>query len=150
MKTIDKILWGVAIFAGLITLCMFASVGQKRSEIASVREEIQKIKEDDKPLAMIENLYNTFGKGTSSYHAGVPIVVLSRGGVKRNIPVYWAKEGTIYAKCLSDEISGEWEKKWDKSWTNYTVSSGNTRGCYQVAFTNDVDRDSFNVIVVVK
>ena len=150
MSTRNKILWSVAVICSLIAVVLFTNASQKRNEIATIREEIVKVNDEIKPLEMIGDLYENFGKGTSTYHSKIPLIVLNRGGIKKNIPIYWRKDGTIFAKCSSNEISGEWVKKWDNKWTNYAVTSGNMRGCYQVAFTNKVDNDSFSVLVIVK
>ena len=155
MKYINKILWGITIFFGVAAVVMFADTLYTREvkwpEASNKVEQARKEMDSIKPMA---KLYETYGgKHDGSYYANFPVIVLQKGGKTKNIPIHFESNGTLSSSCPEQSktgIYGKWTDALDGWQATFSVTSGSERGCYPIRFSNDVNNEAFDVLVVVK
>ena len=95
-----------------------------------------------------DDVKKRFGYGSEKYYAAAPVLVLTTRGVAQKLPIYFGMNGTI----AFNEPSGKLKLQWGDFKDNFVdVSvSGREAGIYPVHFSNEVNKDAFDVLVVVK
>ena len=149
MSARDKVIYGLAVVFIIASFFMYADAQKAEQQIAETESQIEKEQKDLKHLEVIGELYKSYGRGSSDFYAEVPLIVLNKGGKTKNIPVYWGTEGEYHFEWAT-AISVKDQKDWNNHKNNFTVTSGEKRGCYKVGFSNKVNSDAFEVLVVVK
>ena len=140
--------WGITIIAAATAFgCNNQAAGLKES-ISIVEEMTLKIKSNIERYDY-SALDNNFGTGSKSYYATKPVIFLKAGGKAVPITVHWDKnDNDLRASASAEDISGKWEKR-NGNW-NLMVTPPGHAGYYTVHFSNKVNSDAFDVLVVVE
>lgn len=124
---------------------------EKLSTAEEMLDQVQKEQvQTKKELDSLSELSNLCSYGTDNYFADKYILVLSKSETK-NVAIHWNGSGTM---TRHDSDTGKATCKWADDWTDNTtidvIVTGQSSGYSILTFTNDVDDDTFNVLVIVK
>ena len=112
---------------------------------------------------MIEALNDTFGHASDSFYSESRVVLLEVGGAPENFVVHYNAKGNAYYKLLGDDgnepqYKTQWSRDTKGRWistefkngkANFQVAPGTSRGYNIIHFSNDANRDAFDVLVIV-
>ena len=139
--------WGIIIIAA--TLAFYCNSQANNVKYNTRRIESQ-LTETKQKIGQYDDLNNNFGRGSSIFYAAKPIIFLKAGGNPAPISIYWEKaDNNVTALASSRNISGKWGK-WNGKWIDLTVTPSKNAGYYSVHFSNKINSDAFDVLVVVK
>lgn len=150
--TLTKILWVIAAVAVIVAFLMLNKVKAHEIQLANVQEQIQN---NEEKLDKYRDFVADYGYASTSYYSDKAIVF-----VKRNAET----KVSIYCDLLSEDkhasmnnIDGKnlielsWETAFNKdNRANVIIKAGNAPGYSTIHFTNEVNNDSFDVLVVVQ
>lgn len=147
-----KILWVIAAVAVIAALLMLNKVKAHEIQLANVQEQIQN---NEEKLDKYRDFAADYGYASTSYYSDKAIVF-----VKRNAET----KVSIYCDLLSEDKHAAWHNvdgqnlidlKWESAFNqnnkaNVIIKAGNASGYSTIHFTNEVNNDSFDVLVVVQ
>ena len=147
-----KILWVIAAVAVIAALLMLNKVKAHEIQLANVQEQIQN---NEEKLDKYRDFAADYGYASTSYYSDKAIVF-----VKRNAET----KVSIYCDLLSEDKHAAWHNvdgqnlidlEWESAFNNNNranviIKAGNTFGYSTIHFTNEVNNDSFDVLVVVQ
>ena len=147
-----KIAWAVAIVAVIVALLMLNKVKAHEIDLANIQEQVQS--NEDK-LEKYRDFAADYGYASNSYYAEKAIVFVNKNS-KGKVPIYCdllSGELTASYKVIDGDnlIDTKWEAQFnDEHKANVLIEAGNTTGYSTLHFTNEVNNDSFDVLVVVQ
>ncbi len=103
---------------------------------------------DDYNLLGYDKVKSRLGYGSDKYYAGIPILFIKTGDSGGTIPLYGKFNGRPSVSEPTKTLAVKFGK-WKNHWIDLTVKSAKT-GAYTLHFTNDANKDAFDVLVVVK
>lgn len=140
-----------------------AELKTTQEELGTVQAELtstqQKNKDDQKHLSeraeaaeeelsfLLSMLKQGYGFGSQDYYAEKGVVVLSKSGGSQSIGIISKLYTTVYFRGSDNGISCEWGE-FHNNRVPITITPVST-GCHTVSFTNDANRDSFDILVIV-
>lgn len=158
-KNVPQLPWIVTIIGIAVAGYFFLSASKISTEILNHQNELDAY---NLKLAQYKKLEETYGYGSKRYYAKQPILILKTAGNEGKIVVFWdssnlpVPKGTESAIRFNFErdtsVDAEWAKDWygDGHLTDLIVTPRKNAGCYPVTFTNNLNDDKFQVLVVVK
>lgn len=157
-----KIAWAVAIVALIAAFLMLNKVKAHEIELANIQEQVQT---NEEKLEKYRDFAADFGYASASYYADKAIVFVKRNS-EAKVSIYcdllkddlhaafgcFDDEGTPLSNVAeSSPIVVSWEAAFnDKNRANIIIKAGNMPGYFILNFTNEVNQDSFDVLVVVQ
>ena len=140
----SKIAWAVAGVAAVGAAFLFYNLQEVKSELANNEQRLEK-------YAEIEKVY---GRGSDNYFSEQPFLILKAGGSVGRITVCWKYSTDANAEAIlssSNGISAKWADKFDTN-THLAdvVVTPDKAGCFPITFTNSLNSDTFQVLVIVK
>lgn len=150
MDVRDKLPIIVTVVAILVAIIFYQSGAPVRDEIASLQAYKQVL---DKQIKIYDNINKNYGAASKDFYSSKSVVVLHGKGATATIPVYWAKstEAGISHDNLSTEILickwGGWRNTY---WTDLTITSNIDRGYKTIKFSNEANKETFKVLVIVR
>ena len=140
--------WGITIIAAATAFGCNNQAAKLKANIPIVEKKTLNIKSNIERYDY-SALDNNFGTGSESYYATKPVIFLKAGGQAVPITVHWDKnDSDLSASASAKDISVKWEKR-NGNW-NLMVTPPEHAGYYTVHFSNKVNSDAFNVLVVVE
>lgn len=114
-------------------------LSETRSDLSETRSELDKL----------DNLIGVYGYGSENFYA-LKSVVLLRKSEKKYVTIYSNLYATLTFHNSNSGVKGEWDKEWSANGTQIQIAlTGNSAGYYTVQFTNSVNNDSFEILVIV-
>lgn len=112
---------------------------------------------------IIEALNDTFGRASDSFYSESRVLLLEVGGTSENFIVHYNARGNVYYKMLGDDgNNAQYKTQWSRDtkgrWistefkngkANFQVAPGTSRGYNIIHFSNDANKDAFDVLVIV-
>lgn len=148
----QKIAWAIAAVVVIAALLTLNKVKAHEIELSNLQEQIQS--NEDK-LEKYRDFMADYGYASASYYAEKAIVFVDRNS-EAKISIYC----DLLSKDLKtsmNKIEGaklidiKWESKFNKDHkANVIINAGDTPGYSTIHFTNEVNDDSFDILVVVK
>ena len=153
-RKIPQLPWIVAVIGIAVAGYLFLDVNEVRTEIIERQSELDTYRLKLEQYTKLEAIY---GHGSEKYYADKPLLILQPEGEEKKIIVYC---GDIVDKTKQHAIVNEPTKSITAEWLSWygvedslidlSVKPGNKTGCYPIDFTNNVNDDKFQVLVVVK
>ena len=153
-KKIPQLPWIIAVVGIVVAGWFFLSASKVNTEISDRQCELNAY---NLKLAQYKKLEAIYGHGSDKYYADKPLLILKPEGEEKKIIVYC---GDIVDKTKQHAIVNEPTKSITAEWLSWygaenslialSVKPGNKTGCYPIDFTNNVNDDKFQVLVVVK
>lgn len=141
----SKISWAIAGAAILIAAFLFYSMEETKTALSSAEQRLEKYSELEK----------VFGRASDDYFADQAVLVLKENGADGKITVCWNKSNEENAAAIlatsNKDIRADWEGKFNENThlADVIVTPGKA-GIYRLYFSNKLDDDKFEVLVVVK
>lgn len=151
MDVRDKLPIIVTVVAILVAIIFYQSGAPVRDEIASLQAYKQVL---DKQMKIYDDINKNYGAASKDFYSSKSVVVLHGKGATATIPVYWAKstEAGISHDNLSNEILtckwGSWRN--NNHWIDLTINSKVDSGYETITFSNDLNNETFKVLVIVR
>ena len=157
-KKIPQLPWIVATIGIIIAGWFFLSASKINAELNDRQCEVAVYK---LKLEQYKTLETVYGRASDRYYAKQPILILRPEGAEGKITIYWntsnvkIPDGIEPTAIRSPDINIEasWAGGWygdENNLTDLVVTPGKNTGCYPISFTNNLDDDKFQVLVVVK
>ena len=138
--------------------------GQQLHEAADSLEYNQNVEKVVKIMA--EALQKSFGKSSDTYYSEDKVVLLKVGGEPEQFTVHFTQKGKGNAQAnmlskdksvdakfktrLSQDVVGKWiSDEFKGGVATYQVTPGNTCGYNLIHFSNSVNNEAFDVLVLV-
>ena len=147
-----------------------AKLDSAKQELQEIKQQLEEAnrssdqKSQNRKLteSIFETLRESFGYASDAYYADSRIVLLEAGGEPEKFVVHFNKSGgaifnmlskdtkdSNFKVKLSRDVTGKWSSKFHNNEADFEVTPGKTRGYNIIHFSNDVDSDSFDVLVFV-
>lgn len=140
--------WAITVVAAATAFCCNNQAAELKGSIPIVEKTALKIKSNIERYDY-SALDKNFGTGSESYYAAKPVIFLKAGGKAVPISVHWDENNdNLAALTSSKDISVKWEKR-NGNWTLMVTPPGHS-GYYTIHFSNEVNSDAFEVLVVVE
>ncbi len=112
---------------------------------------------------MLEAVHDTFGRASDSFYSESGILLLQVGGKPEKFVVHSTVKGNVYFKLLGDDGNDlQYKTRWSRDtkgrWlstqfknglADFQVTPGNSRGYNIIHFSNDANKETFDVLVIV-
>ena len=144
-----KILWGVAVVAVIAAFLLCNKMNLKNNELAELQKQTQLNQEKLKGYGEFAADY---GYGSDSYYADKAVVFVNKNSEVK-LPVYCdLKDFTATLNFLNGKglVNLKWEAPFDEAHkANVIIRAGDNAGYATIRFTNNINSDNFEVLVVV-
>ena len=129
----------------LIAAFLFYSLEETKTNLENVEQRLEKYSELEK----------VFGRASDDYFADQSVLVLKENGAEGKITVCWNKSSEENASAILSSSNKDIEAKWESNFNENThlanvVVTPSKAGIYRLYFSNKIDDDKFEVLVVVK
>jgi len=146
-----KLSWAIAIVFIIAALLMLNKVKAHEIELSNIQEHIQN---NETKLEKYRSFAADYGYASESYYAEKAIVFVKRNS-ETKIPIYCdllSGELKVFHKVVDgkDLIDTKWESFNSEHKANVIVNAGDNPGYSTIHFTNEVNNDSFDVLVVIQ
>ena len=144
-KKIPQLPWIIAVVGIVVAGWFFLSASKVNTEISDRQCELN-------AYNLMEAIY---GRGSDRYYADKPVLILRTEGDENSIIIFWENSNIESSDIIMDHpnIVARWQEGWfgeKNHLTKAIVTPGKNSGCYPVTFTNNLNEDKFQVLVVVK
>ena len=153
----NKFAWGIALAFWMLFGFLYLYLNDLSHHLENSQEELYNVKALQEGH---EEIKKNLGFGSNEYYSDKTFVILRASDSSKDFPtseffqVYWApsKGNGVASLSSSDEINAKWiSKDFDNNHkANVEVSSTEKKGYYNVKFTNNLNKDSFDVLVIVQ
>ena len=150
-----KTSWAVAAVAVLIALVSLGNIQSNKNERVTLQNQISTERQKMEKYA---DFANEYGYASSSYYADRAIVFINKNS-EAKVSIYCdllkGTDSKAYWHLNDGEGKGlitvKWEDNFDKNHrANIIINSSNQTGYATIHFTNEVNADTFDVLVVVQ
>lgn len=146
--------WALAVVAVIVAVFSFGKINTRETELNDIRHQIEV---DQAKLEKIQSFAADYGYASSSYYAKKAVVFVKKNS-ETKVEIYCdlLRGEDTYTSINADEaknlVSVEWEDKFDLNThtANVIIKAGKKEGFATLKFTNTVNSDSFDVLVVVQ
>lgn len=125
-------------------------------DLATAEKKLDQIQKEQaqtkKELDRFSELSKLCGYGTDNFFADKYILVLKKSETK-NVAVHWkadASGSVSWDNSDTGKATCKWADEWSDSTTIDVIVTGQSSGYSILTFTNDVNDDTFDVLVIVK
>ena len=148
MKNLDK-LPILIIVVGIIAAGFFFNSNNTLEKEIAAAEKVKAV--SDKQLEIYSNIDSHYGYSSREFYSNKPIVVLNGSGATEVIRIYFEQKNEGYITYIyhSTDVEGKWGTVDDK-WSPLALTSKIAKGCRLFGFTNSVNDETFEVLVIVK
>ena len=148
----NKILWGLAIVACGVTFLFYNKLDTKEKELSYIKQEVR---QNLNKLEKYREFAQEYGYGSEHYYAEKAIVFLNKNS-KDKLSIYCDllfnnKSASCNFSNNEASVYVEWEDGFNNEHkANLIINSGNIKGYSTLKFTNEVNSDSFEVLIIVR
>lgn len=98
-----------------------------------------------------KNIDEHFGRTSDEFYADKPVIVLRGIGATEDVRIYQANKSSVSAYRNTKVFDTKWVKdKNDESWLTCKITSKVNQGYETIEFENDVSKEIFSVLVIIK
>ena len=123
---------------------ILGELSETQSEMAAILGELSETRSE---LDKLDDLIGVYGYGSKDFYAQKSVVLL-RKSEKKYVTIYANLSGTVSWHNSNSGVKCEWSREWSLHETQI-IFTGNSAGYYAVQFTNSVNNDSFEILVIV-
>ena len=119
-------------------------LSETQSKLSTILGELSEARGE---LDKLDGLTGAYGYGSENYYAKKSVVFL-RKSEKKYVTIYANLSGTVSWHNSNSGVKCEWSREWSSHETQI-IFTGNSAGYYPVQFTNSINNDSFEILVIV-
>lgn len=123
---------------------ILGELSETQSEMAAILGELSETRRE---LDKLDDLIGVYGYGSKDFYAKKSVVLL-RKSEKKYVTIYANLSGTVSWHNSNSGVKCEWSREWSSHETQI-IFTGNSAGYYPVQFTNSINNDSFEILVIV-
>ena len=148
----NKILWGIAVVACGVTFLFYDKLDTKEKELSYIKQEFR---QNLNTLEKYREFAQDYGYGSEHYYAEKAIVFLNKNS-EAKLSIYCDllfNDKSASCNFLNNDaaVSAKWEDYFNVNHkATIIINSGNSTGYSTLKFTNEVNSDSFEVLIIVQ
>ena len=147
-----KIAWAFAIVTVIASFLLLNKVKANEIELSNIQKQV---KSNEEKLEKYRNFAADYGYASLSYYADKAIIFINKNSEVK-VPIYCdllSEELKAFLNVIDGDslISVKWESAFNSEHkANIIISAGDKEGYSTIHFTNEVNNDAFDVLVVVQ
>ena len=164
-KILSALPWIVTAAALIAVVIMFNNVSTVRQELDDVTQQADEATsraakaEKERDAAQKKATDNTtrfkkYGYASENFYTNAPVLNLKAGGGGGTLEIYWKPEkrgGGLRLERSSKNFKAYFpEENINGDWIKVKVEPGSTPGDYTITFKNDINSETFDVLVQVR